>query len=122
MAGLLKYQTDSGLWRQLVDRPEAWPETSGSAMFAYAMITGVKRGWLEGDVYGPAARKAWLALAGELDGEANLRNVCVGTDKAFKEVGADPEKQLQFYLDRPRETGDLHGQAAMLWAAGALLE
>ena len=39
-------------------------------------------------------------------------NVCIGTDKGFSE---------QFYLDRPRTSGDLHGQAPMLWTASALL-
>ena len=43
MASLLKYQTENGLWRQLIDKPESWEETSGSAMFAFAMVTGVKK-------------------------------------------------------------------------------
>jgi rhamnogalacturonyl hydrolase YesR len=62
MAGLLPFQSESGMWRQLVDIPSAWEETSGSGMFAYAMATGVKRGWLDEDTYGPVIRKAWLAL------------------------------------------------------------
>ncbi|MGI9036652.1 MAG: glycoside hydrolase family 88 protein [Pyrinomonadaceae bacterium] len=57
MASLLKYQTPDGLWRQLVDKPEAWEETSGSAMFAFAMVTGVKKGWLDAKTYGAAALK-----------------------------------------------------------------
>jgi hypothetical protein len=28
---------------------------------------------------------------------------------------------MQYYLDRRRETGNLHGQAPVLWAATALL-
>ena len=39
-------------------------------------------------------------------------NVCIGTDKGFSE---------QFYLDRPRTSGNLHGQAPILWTASALL-
>lgn len=112
MAALLTYQGADGLWRQLVDDPQAWPETSGSAMFTFALVTGVKEGWLEAATYGPAARRAWLALVGELDAAANLRDVCVGTDK-----GASRE----YYLERSRETGNLHGQAPMLWTAAALL-
>src|SRR5947209_7086277 len=111
MASLLKYQGTDGLWRQLIDRPEAWPETSGTGMFTFAMITGVKQGWLEGRTYGPAARKAWLGLVKYIDSNANVREVCVGTNKAGLEVGPDLEKQLQFYLARPRKVGDLHGQA-----------
>lgn len=122
MAGLLEYQSEDGLWRQLVDRPESWVETSGSAMFAFAMVSGVKHGWLAADKYGPAARRAWLALVAELDDEGNIRDVCIGTNKGFKEVGPDLDAQLEFYLSRPRKAGDLHGQAPMLWTASALLK
>src|ERR1019366_1743301 len=47
MAALLKYQGADGMWRQLTDHPEAWPESSSSAMFSFALITGVKHGWLD---------------------------------------------------------------------------
>lgn len=121
MAALLVTQDRNGLWHQLVDKPESWPETSGSAMFAFAFVTGVKHGWLDGKTYGPAARKAWLALVSYLDQDANIREVCVGTDKADKAVGTDLAAQLKFYNERPRAIGDLHGQAPMLWTASALL-
>lgn len=122
MASLLKYQSKEGLWRQLIDKPESWLETSGTGMFAFAMITGVKKGWLNGKIYAPAARKAWLALVNKLDEHGNLKDVCVGTNKAFQEVGGDLQKQLEFYLARKRDKGDLHGQAPVLWTAAALLK
>ena len=112
MAALLRFQGLDGLWHQLVDDPNTWPETSGSAMFAFALVTGVKEDWLDAATYGLSARKAWLALVGQLDAAGNLREVCVGTDKS---------ESRKYYLDRPRETGNLHGQAPMLWTAAALL-
>jgi rhamnogalacturonyl hydrolase YesR len=121
MASLLKFQSDEGRWRQLIDKPESWLESSGTGMFAFAMVTGVKRGWLDEKNYGPAARKAWLALVKNLDAVANVKDVCIGTNKGFQEVGADLDKQLAFYLARGRKTGDLHGQAPILWTASALL-
>ena len=121
MSALLAAQDSNGLWHQLIDKPESWPETSGSAMFTFAFVTGVKQGWLDEKQYGPAARKAWLALVGYLDENANLREVCVGTDKADRVVGNDLGQQEKFYQERPRAVGDLHGQAAMLWTASALL-
>jgi unsaturated rhamnogalacturonyl hydrolase len=121
MASLLKYQAEDGLWRQLVDRPDVWAETSGTGMFAFAMVTGVKEGWLDAKTYGPAARRAWLGLVRHLDAEANVSDVCVGTNKAFQEVGPDLDTQLKFYLARARKTGDLHGQSPILWTATALL-
>ena len=116
METLLRFQRADGLWNQLVDRPEDprnWGETSCSAMFAYAFVTGVKRGWLPKESYGPAFRKAWLALCDHLDEFANISDVCVGTSK---------RDDLQYYFDRPRVNGDPHGQAPMLWIASVLLE
>jgi rhamnogalacturonyl hydrolase YesR len=112
MASLLKYQDKNGMWHQLIDHPEAWPESSSSAMFTFAMIMGVKNGWLDKKLYGRAARKGWLGVVSYLDANANLREVCIGTGK---------KNDLQYYLDRPRVTGDLHGQAPVLWCAAALL-
>ena len=113
MAALLKHQRGSGLWGQLVNDPESWDETSGSAMYAYAFVTGVRHGWLEPDKYGPAACKAYLALVGKLDEFANLKDVCIGTGK---------KNDRTWYMERPREDGDPHGQAALSWICGALME
>jgi unsaturated rhamnogalacturonyl hydrolase len=112
MAALLTFQGEDGVWRQLIDNPESWPETSSTGMFAFAMITGVKHGWLDEKTYGPAARKAWLGVQTYLDKDANVRNVCEGTGKG---------RTVQYYLDRRRNTGDFHGQAPILWTASALL-
>ncbi len=109
---LLEYQSPDGMWRQLIDDPESWEESSGTAMMASAMISGVKSGWLESEKFAPAARKAWLALAGRVDNEGNVGETCIGTDKGFSR---------EYYHDRPRANGDLHGQASFLWAATALL-
>jgi len=113
LASLLKMQGEDGLWRQLLDMPEAWPETSGTGMFAFAMVTGVQNGWLDEKTYGPAARKAWLGLQKYINADGNISNVCAGTPKG---------DTVQYYLDRPRNTGDLHGQAPILWTASALLQ
>ena len=121
MASLLKYQNADGLWRQLVDHPEVWAETSSTGMFTFAMVTGVKNGWLPAKTYGPAARKAWLGLVTHLDVNKDINDVCIGTNKANAEVGPDREAQMKFYLNRPRRTGDLHGQSPLLWTASALM-
>ena len=121
MASLLKYQGDDGLWRQLIDHPESWAETSSTGMFTFAMISGVKNGWLDRKTYGRAARKAWLGLVKHLDKDANVDEVCIGTNKSRQEAGPDLNAQTKFYLDRPRRSGDLHGQSPILWSASALL-
>jgi rhamnogalacturonyl hydrolase YesR len=125
MAALLKYQGDDGLWKELIDHPEAWSESSGSAMFTFAFVTGVKNGWLDAKTYGPAARKAWLGLVKLIDKDGNIANVCPGTNKY---TGADTTAGVQYYIGQKPLAGDalntfneLHGNAPVLWTATALL-
>ena len=75
-------------------------------------LSGEGRGWLPKKTYGPAARKAWLGLTKYVDANADVTDVCEGTNKGFT---------YEYYMDRKRRTGDLHGQAATLWSAMALL-
>lgn len=112
MGSLLKYQGENGMWKQLIDVPESWEETSSTGMFTFAMITGVKKGWLDKEVYGKAARKGWLALISYINEKGQIKEVCEGTNK---------KNSKEYYLDRKRNIGDLHGQAPVLWCATALL-
>ena len=86
---------------------------SGTAMFTYAMITGVKQGWLKAREYAPAVRKAWLSLVSYINENGDVTEVCSGTNK---------RNNRQYYYDRPKKTGDYHGQAPVLWCAFALME
>jgi unsaturated rhamnogalacturonyl hydrolase len=114
MTTLLKYQDENGMWHQLIDKPgTSWPETSCSAMFTFAFISGVKNSWLEKDTYGSAARKGWIGLQNYIDKNGDTHEVCEGTNKKNDE---------QYYLDRKRNVGDMHGQAPVLWCAAALLK
>jgi len=112
MAALLTYQEKDGMWRQIIDDPAAWKETSSTAMFTYAMITGVKNGWLDKKTYGAAARNGWLALISYINQNDELMEVCEGTNI---------KNEREHYLQRKRIVGDLHGQAPVLWCAAALL-
>jgi unsaturated rhamnogalacturonyl hydrolase len=112
MATLLTHQGSDGMWRQLIDRPESWPETSCTGMFTFAMATGVKQGWLDAATYAPAARNGWLGVIKYLNENGDIREVCEGTNK---------KNDYQYYIDRKRNVGDLHGQAPLLWSATAFL-
>lgn len=113
MAALLKYQSDNGMWRQVIDYEYSWAESSCTAMFAYAMTVGFDHGWLDQASYGPAVENAWEALCAHVDPEGNVREICVGTSR---------RDYIEYYLMRPREQGDLHGQAPFLWLAAERLE
>jgi unsaturated rhamnogalacturonyl hydrolase len=112
MNALIKYQAEDGMWRQLIDKEEAWKETSSTAMFGYAITLGVKKGILSDSTFTPVYEKAWKALAEYINQQGKVTNVCVGTGK---------NNEMDYYLNRPRSTGDLHGQAPVLWFAYSLL-
>jgi Predicted unsaturated glucuronyl hydrolase involved in regulation of bacterial surface properties, and related proteins len=112
MDTLKKHRNKQGIWNQLIDEPDCWPETSGSAMFTYAMIMGIKNGWLDKKEYEKVARKAWISLVAYVNDDGDVTEVCAGTNKSTNK---------QHYYDRPRITGDFHGQAPMLWCAYAWL-
>ncbi len=120
METLLKHQDKDGMWHQLIDDPASWPESSCTGMFAFAFITGVKEGWLDEKTYGPAAKKAWLALTTYLDEKSDIREVCQGTN-VYRTTGEDGPDGRAYYLARQRIVGDMHGQAPVLWCATALL-
>lgn len=113
MKTLLKYQDSKGMWHQIVDDPKAWAETSCTGMFTFAFITGVRKGWLDATTYAPAARKGWIALCSYIDEKGDVSDICIGTNK---------KNDYQYYLNRPKVVGDLHGQAPVLWCATALLK
>ena len=114
MASLLKYQDADGVWHQLIDHPESYQESSSTAMFTFAMITGVKQGWLPAKTYAQAARKGWLGLNKLfVDKDGLVDKVCVGTGQT---------NSLEFYLNRPTQKGNPHGQAPVLWCVNALLK
>lgn len=112
MAALLSHQAEDGMWRQLIDYPEAWKESSGTAMFGYAMAVGVKRGVLTDPAYADAYTRAWSALGNYVNDAGDVTDVCVGTGQS---------QDAAYYLGRPTVTGDLHGQAPLMWFAAALL-
>lgn len=112
MDALVRYQAADGMWRQLIDHPESFAETSCTGMFSFALTTGVKNGWLDTATHFASARRAWIALAGFVDQNADVTNCCEGTNKF---------NSIDYYLLRKRKTGDFHGQAAFLWAANAIL-
>src|ERR1039458_4303221 len=91
MAALLKYQAPDGMWRQVIDHDEAWEESSGSGMFTFALIAGVKNGWVDAATYAPAARKGWFAVTGFIDQNSDMSSVSEGTNKF---------NSLDYYLQR----------------------
>jgi rhamnogalacturonyl hydrolase YesR len=115
MEALLPLQSAGGRWYQVLDMPddpENWEESSGSAMFTYAMAAGVRRGILDAETYRPVVEAAWAGLRGALCERGDVSDVCTGS--WYK-------KDAKEYMRLERLSGDGHGQAPVLWAAAELL-
>ena len=79
MASLARFQDENGMWRNVIDRPGAYPEYSATAMIATAMLRGVRRGWLDRETYEPLVEKAWKAILVRTGGDGRLVDVCEST-------------------------------------------
>ena len=112
MKTLIEYQNKDGMWHQLINHKESFKESSSTAMFGFAMALGVKKKLLPKTPYEETYVKAWNALTEYLNDDGKIREICVGTGQSL---------DINYYLNRPRITGDLHGQAPMLWFTYSLI-
>ena len=79
MAALARVQDENGMWRNVIDRPGAYPEYSASAMIATAMLRGIRNGWLDRGTYEPLVEKAWKAILVRTGPDGWLVDVCEST-------------------------------------------
>ena len=79
MAALARFQDENGMWRNVIDRPGAYPEYSATAMIATAMLRGIRNGWIERKRYEPLVQKAWKAILTRTGAEGRLVDVCEST-------------------------------------------
>lgn len=112
VAGLARVQSGTGLWHQLLDRPDSYLETSASAMYAYAIARAVNRGWIDRRAYAPVAMLAWNGVSTKVSAAGEVEDVCVGTG-----VGFDPA----FYYYRPRHVRAAHGYGPVLLAGAEVI-
>jgi len=84
-AGFLAQQDEQGMWHQVLNEHDSYPETSCTSMFAYAFARGVQYGWLEKPAdYIRAVFKAWEALNRfSIDRLGNIHGVCRGSEFSF---------------------------------------
>ncbi|MBM3773401.1 MAG: hypothetical protein FJW27_19350 [Acidimicrobiia bacterium] len=108
VTALLKFQSDDGTWRQVIDEPAAYRELTSTALFLSTMARGVRLGWLEKSVV-PAIDRAWAAILARVGTDGSIRDVCSST-------GAGSSKE--HYLTRPVTNGpDDRAGAVVLLAA-----
>jgi unsaturated rhamnogalacturonyl hydrolase len=110
--GLARYQSESGLWHQLLDKPDSYLETSCSAMFTYAIAKGVNEGWLD-EKNKTIALAGWEGLKTKIQIDGQVKDICVGTWI---------QNDLVFYYTRPTQLNDIHGLGAVLLAGIEILK
>jgi rhamnogalacturonyl hydrolase YesR len=79
MKALSEFIDENGMFREVVDYPGAYPEYSGTAMIATAMMRGIRRGWLEASTYQPVVDKAWQAILIRTSSDGRLFDVAEST-------------------------------------------
>jgi len=109
--GLKKVQAPDGMWRQVLDKPELWEETSCTAMFAYGIARAVNRGWIDASNMA-VARKAFAGIAKNVTPDGVVKGTCQGTN-----IGKD----LDYYIKREQPDDDLHGRGPVLLAGTEIL-
>lgn len=83
--GYLKLQDEQGMWHQVLNDWESYPETSCTSMFIYAFSRGIRFGWLRDPAkYVKSIYKAWEAISKtSVDTDGNVYGVCRGSEFSF---------------------------------------
>jgi unsaturated rhamnogalacturonyl hydrolase len=109
--GAAETQSGTGLWHQLLDKPDSYLETSASAMFTFAIARGVNRGWLPAS-YAPVAQAGWRALEQRVRPDGQIEGICVGTTAAYDAV---------YYYNRPTDVTAMQGYGPTLMAGAEMI-
>lgn len=121
---LVRYQHSGGMWHQIIDMPEYYLESSGTGMFIYAIATGIVQGWLPANPYREIVERAWRALTDYVDNEGKTFHVSTGNIRGIHQSITYLEvhgKHSEDLYPSKHPIGDYHGQAAVLWAAAAMI-
>lgn len=118
---MLKYQSENGMWYQVVNLggiPGNYLETSGSCIFAYAIMKSVRMGILD-ESYFQYGKKAFDGVCekylSEKDGELQLDGICLV-------AGLGPENNTRrdgtfvYYMSEPIVSNDAKGVGPLVLA------
>ena len=116
VAGLRATQDPAtGLWYQVVDRPDGpdnWHDTSGSAMFVYAIQRAIDLGYLSADEYGSVVARGYEGIASKVvvgaDGLLDVLDAC---------DGVCVQRSYDDYVYYPKNVNAKEAVVGVLWAA-----
>jgi len=111
VVGYSRYQDSTGMWHQLLDKPDSYLESSVTAMFVYTIAKAVNEGWIH-QRYLTIAQFGWNALSRKVTPDGQVPDICIGTSI---------EEDILYYYNRPKETNDTHGLGAFLMAGAEMV-
>jgi unsaturated rhamnogalacturonyl hydrolase len=115
---------DTGLWWQVLDQGDRhgnYLEASGSCMYIYAIVKGVRKGYID-KRFLDIAKKGFEGLLNHLitvdnEGQVNLHGICASAG-----LGGTPYRDgsYEYYIGERIATNDLHGVGAFILAANEI--
>jgi rhamnogalacturonyl hydrolase YesR len=109
---LRRLQAPSGLWHQLLDRPDSYEETSASAMYVYAFAHAIRNGWLSHSTFRPVIDRGWNGIVTRVNATGQVEGTCVGTGLGWDDT---------FYLNRPTSVNAAHGYGPVFLAGAEII-
>lgn len=118
---MLKYQSENGMWYQVVNLggiPSNYLETSGSSIFAYAIMKSVRMGILD-ESYFKYGEKAFNGVCekylSEKDGELQLDGICLVAGLG-PEDNTGRDGTFGYYMSEPVVSNDAKGVGPLVLA------
>jgi unsaturated rhamnogalacturonyl hydrolase len=112
IVGFSRYQDNSGMWHQLLDKPDSYLESSVTAMFVYTVAKAVNEGWINKRFLN-IAQNGWEGLSKKVTDDGQVQDICIGTSV---------EEDIRYYYNRPKETNDTHGLGIFLMAGTEMIK
>jgi len=104
--GISRYQSDNGMWRQLLDKNDSFKETSATAMFTYGIAKAINENWIP-EIYSSIAINGWKGIIENIRPDGQVENIT---------EGFNIRQDLSYYYNRSRPLNDPHGLGAVLLA------
>ena len=121
-AVLPKYaDSATGMWYQVLDQPGRegnYLESTGSVMFVYAMLKGVRLGYLPAEM-GPQAQRLYEQFVRRFvkenpDGTISITDCCAVAGLGGKEMRSGT---FEYYISEPVIDNDCKGVGPFIWAS-----
>ena len=105
---LRQHQDPTGMWHQVIDKPGSYREMTSTCMISFAILRGLRNGWLGEEEFRPVIERSMPAISDRIAPNGELIDVCTGTGK---------QKNLQAYYDRTAILGKDERGGAMAFIA-----